>query len=91
MKARARERFFEAIFARDGGCCTYCGIRVERRGKGLHGAAHLATLDHVQPRCEGGALSAANIVLACQACNNARGTMEVAAFRALKASSRGQR
>jgi 5-methylcytosine-specific restriction endonuclease McrA len=44
----------------------------------------LATLDHVVPKSIGGPLSRDNLVLACSACNNARGTMEADAFRALK-------
>jgi 5-methylcytosine-specific restriction endonuclease McrA len=46
----------------------------------------LATLDHVVPRSFGGPLSRDNLVLACSACNNERGTMAADAFRALKAA-----
>jgi 5-methylcytosine-specific restriction endonuclease McrA len=38
----------------------------------------------VVPKSIGGPLSRDNLVLACSACNNARGTMEADAFRALK-------
>ncbi|MDQ4136414.1 MAG: HNH endonuclease [Pseudomonadota bacterium] len=74
---------FETIFTRDEGRCVYCGVPVLRRRRGLHRASDLATLDHVVPKSQGGALTADNVVLACQACNNARGTLDAAAFRSL--------
>jgi hypothetical protein len=85
MKAAQRIKLFEAIFARDGGCCVYCGVKTHRLQKGLSRSPHLATLDHVQPRSMGGPLTQANLVLACQACNNARGVMDAEAFKALRA------
>ncbi len=85
MKAQQRIRLFEAIFARDNGCCVYCGVQTHRLQKGLSRSPHLATLDHVLPRSMGGPLNQANLVLACQACNNARGIMDAEEFRALKA------
>jgi hypothetical protein len=36
----------------------------------------------------GGPLNPANLVLACQACNNERGVMDAEEFRALKAHAR---
>jgi 5-methylcytosine-specific restriction endonuclease McrA len=82
VKREARARLFEAVWARDGGACSYCGVPVRRLAKGLHGAPDLATLDHVQPRSQGGRLSLDNLVLACRACNNARGTQDAERFRA---------
>jgi len=84
MKAAQRIKLFETIFARDGGRCVYCGVETHRLAKGLSRSASLATLDHVVPRSMGGPLNAANLVLACQACNNQRGVMDAAEFRALK-------
>jgi len=84
MKAAQRIRLFETIFARDGGRCVYCGVDTHRLAKGLSRSPSLATLDHVVPRSQGGALSPANLVLACQACNNRRGVMDAEEFRALK-------
>ncbi len=84
MKAERSRRFFEAIFARDGGSCVYCGMPTLRRRRGLHRASDLATLDHVVPKSLGGPLSADNVVLGCQACNNERGTLDADAFRARK-------
>ena len=85
MKAQQRIKLFEAIFARDGGACVYCGVQTRRLQKGVSRSADLATLDHVLPRSMGGPLNQANLVLACQACNNERGVMDAEEFRALKA------
>lgn len=85
MKAPQRKKLFENVFSRDGGHCVYCGVRTRRLQKGVSRAPDLATLDHVVPRSMGGPLTADNLVLACQACNNARGVMDAEAFRALRA------
>jgi 5-methylcytosine-specific restriction endonuclease McrA len=86
MKTAQRIRLFEEVFARDGGCCVYCGTPARRPGPGVKRGPDLATLDHVVPRSFGGPLSRDNLVLACSACNNERGTMAADAFRALKAA-----
>ena len=85
MKSVRRRELFATIFARDGGRCTWCGIPVRPRAKGLHGAPDLATLDHLEPRARGGRTIPGNLTLACQACNNARGAMSAAGFRAFRA------
>ena len=85
MKAPQRKKLFEHVFSRDGGRCAYCGVEARRPGKGVRRAPDIATLDHVVPRSRGGPLRADNLVLACQACNNARGVMDAEAFRALRA------
>ncbi|HEX2554427.1 MAG TPA: HNH endonuclease signature motif containing protein [Microvirga sp.] len=87
MRAGHRQAFFEAIFARDGGRCAYCGVPVLRRRPGLHRAADLATLDHVVPKSRGGPLTAENVVLACRGCNTARGTQDPQAFRARRSGA----
>jgi 5-methylcytosine-specific restriction endonuclease McrA len=84
MKAAQRIKLFETIFARDGGCCVYCGVETHRLAKGLSRSPVLATLDHVVPRSMGGPLNPANLVLACQACNNERGVRDAEEFRASK-------
>jgi 5-methylcytosine-specific restriction endonuclease McrA len=84
MKEAKRLRLFREIMARDGGRCVYCDSPVRPRGPGLHRARDLATLDHLTPRAEGGRTVVQNLALACQACNNARGTMSVEAFRSLR-------
>jgi 5-methylcytosine-specific restriction endonuclease McrA len=83
VKQAQRQKLFAEIFARDRGRCVYCGIPVRPRAKGLHRAPDLATLDHLKPRAEGGRTVAENLALACHACNNARGTLSIEAFRAL--------
>jgi 5-methylcytosine-specific restriction endonuclease McrA len=85
MKAAQRIKLFDDIYARDGGRCVYCGMHARRPGRGVKRAPDLATLDHVVPKSFGGPLSRDNLVLACSACNNARGTLDADAFRALKA------
>lgn len=47
------------ILRRDGFRCQYCG-------------KHASTIDHVQPRCQGGPTSYINLVAACLVCNNAK-------------------
>lgn len=86
MKAAQRIKLFENVYARDGGCCVYCGIPARCPGPGVKRGPDLATLDHVHPRSLGGPLTHDNLVLACSACNNERGIMEAEAFRASKAS-----
>jgi 5-methylcytosine-specific restriction endonuclease McrA len=86
MKSALRIKLFQDIYARDGGCCVYCGIPARQPGRGVKRGPDLATLDHVLPKSVGGPLTRDNLVLACSACNNERGTMEAEAFRALKAS-----
>ncbi len=85
MKAPQRKKLFEDVFSRDGGRCVYCGVETRRLRKGVSRAPDLATLDHVGPRSMGGPLTADNLVLACQACNNARSVMNAEACRVLKA------
>jgi 5-methylcytosine-specific restriction endonuclease McrA len=85
MKAAQRIKLFEDIYARDGGRCVYCGIAARRPSPGVKRGPDLATLDHVHPRSLGGPLTPGNLVLACSACNNERGTMEAEAFRLSKA------
>lgn len=52
------------LFARDRHTCQYCG--------GQPGAAEM-TIDHVVPRSRGGLSTWENCVLACVACNSAKG------------------
>jgi 5-methylcytosine-specific restriction endonuclease McrA len=84
MKAAQRIKLFEDVYARDGGRCVYCGIPARRPGPGVKRAPDLATLDHVHPRSFGGPLTPGNLVIACSACNNERGTMDAEVFKVLK-------
>jgi len=49
-----------AVFARDGGCCQYCGRSAE-------------SIDHVIPRSKGGPHSWDNVVACCRRCNTYKG------------------
>lgn len=57
--------FRDAVFARDGLKCRYCGKTSATR-KGLH-------LDHVIPWSKGGMTTFANLVVACARCNMSKG------------------
>jgi len=50
-----------AVFARDRWTCQYCGSRTN------------LTVDHVVPRCKGGASNWENIVASCAPCNRRKG------------------
>ena len=65
----AKKQWREEIFRRDGRQCTYCGSQDN------------LTLDHIVPRCRGGARwDADNVTTACRACNQAKGSMSLADF-----------
>ena len=51
------------ILVRDGFACAYCG---ERNGK--------MTIDHIIPRCRGGASTFENCVACCRPCNTKKGS-----------------
>lgn len=50
-----------AIYARDGGCCVWCGSALE------------LTIDHLIPRSKGGSNDPSNLVTTCMGCNRKRG------------------
>src|SRR5512141_1379614 len=54
----------ENVYARDHGCCQYCGNRVLRPE---------ATYDHVIPRSQGGHTRWENVVICCTPCNQRKG------------------
>jgi hypothetical protein len=63
----------EAVFARDGYRCAYCGGEFP---------ADALTVDHVQPRARGGDASGGNLVTACGPCNVRKGHRRLAEFLA---------
>lgn len=79
-RAEAGRALFETVFRRDGGRCTWCGRPVQRVRVHRGLPTDAATLDHLTPRAHGGPLSPDNLVLACFACNNARGDMPAEDF-----------
>lgn len=54
----------QAIFARDGHRCVYCGRVLDAR---------YLSVDHVEPRVKRGDQSPGNLVTACMACNREKG------------------
>ena len=66
----------DEIIERDGPCCAWCGRDAWRRD---------LTLEHLLPRSRGGITTPDNAVVACRACNRARGSRPVVAYvRALR-------
>jgi hypothetical protein len=66
----ANPQLQEAIRARDGDACRYCGVSVKPRDrKGPQGL----TYDHVIPVVRGGDESVENLVVACRRCNMRKG------------------
>lgn len=63
--ARRRRKLRARVIKRDGGRCFYCRYRFADLAD--------ATLDHLVPQCQGGPSTAANLVLACRPCNEAKG------------------
>lgn len=67
------------LAARDGGwMCAYCGTPLRPyadRKKARDVRAQPATVDHVTPLSLGGKDTLENMVLACRACNKAKGSM----------------
>ena len=58
LRRNVRERF--------NFCCGYCGVREDEIGAAL-------TIDHFQPRSQGGSDELENLVYACHACNEFKG------------------
>ena len=66
----------DEIIERDGPHCAWCGRAPWRRD---------LTLEHVLPRSRGGITTPENALVACRACNRARGARPVVAYvRALR-------
>ena len=59
-KTANRHNRREFLYARQKGCCAYCGRYVPKRA---------ATLDDVVPKSKGGGATRDNQVIACRGCN----------------------
>lgn len=61
------------------GECAYCGVQVELpapKEMGVEANDQTATRDHFIPRSAGGKSIAANLVLACNACNGKKANLD---------------
>lgn len=72
-----------AIKARDGFACVYCGAPETKRKR--------LQLDHVHPHSKGGADNETNLVSCCKTCNNDRGVMPIDVFAIYLSRYKGQR
>lgn len=64
------------MYQKQGGCCYYCGILMNF-ARGIFGEPcdNTATIEHKIPKSRGGNNSSENLVLACNKCNNDKGSM----------------
>ena len=69
------EQLSTAIMCRDRSCCVFCGASKTR------GAT--VSVDHLRPRSWGGTDDPRNLVCACRACNDLKGTSDVESFAAM--------
>lgn len=69
----------DAVFARDGYRCVYCGETFPPEA---------LSVDHVQPRVRGGDRSGGNLVTACGGCNTRKGHRSIAHFLAAEPEAR---
>lgn len=73
----------KSLYRQQGGRCYYCNRQtvLPKRGKCFGFTPHLATLDHIIPRSQGGARGPTlNCVMACQKCNSERGSTDARLF-----------
>jgi len=68
-----RQQILEQIIAETGNVCHYCRKQTRLNFIGPVCDHDHATLDHVVPKSKGGTNERSNLVLACNACNNAKG------------------
>lgn len=68
----------ERLFAAQSGKCFYCCRQMGMRRR--HANSAFATLDHVNPRANGGTRCEENIVLACRRCNEMKGSKTLDQF-----------
>jgi 5-methylcytosine-specific restriction endonuclease McrA len=80
MRRDLRDRLANAC----GWICRYCGDPVDV--KAMNGTK-LATIDHRVPLSRGGTWKRNNLVIACQACNSAKGGMTEEEYLAKRAAA----
>ena len=74
-------RRLEELFKTHRARCFYCGVRVWRKKQA---GEPKGTIDHVIPLSKGGGNGKSNLVLACHACNQEKGSMMPGEFVAMK-------
>lgn len=73
MTPADRAKRLKVVIDRDGPHCVWCSAKLSARHRD-------ATLDHALPYAEDGSNRALNLLLACDACNGARGTLPLNRF-----------
>jgi len=77
-----------ALAERDGDRCWYCGCVFDDREDG---GGRTLTIDHIEPRADGGTSSRANLRLCCSTCNRRKGRMGADAYSASELLARRRR
>lgn len=83
---KQRQRIRRQVFRRDGGCCWWCEkpVHMAKIPNGSRPPHDLATIDHIEVASFGGKHRSDNVVLACLACNQERGTTPAEEFLAIR-------
>lgn len=71
----------ERLWLKEGKRCHYCGRKTRLHAK--DGANDKATSDHKTPKCRGGSGAEWNQASACARCNQIKGVLTEAEFRAM--------
>ncbi len=77
---------WRAVWQADSGRCWYCRMECRRPGEPWDGRV-LATVDHVEPKADGGTNRLENLHVCCEVCNQAKGDMDLHEFLALERST----
>lgn len=78
-----RRRKVEILWKRDGRC-VFCNISTSLEKRETGSGRNMATIDHILPQSMGGTDHLSNMVIACKACNSARGIMDFFEFANLR-------
>jgi hypothetical protein len=76
QRSAGRQQLIDGLVARDGAACVWCSCTLDPYRPE-------ATLDHVQPKSQGGRYELENLLLACVRCNRSRRDRPAAQFLAL--------
>jgi 5-methylcytosine-specific restriction endonuclease McrA len=70
-----KKRKCRSLIRRYGNLCTYCNVALTEPAATGTAPPTTRTLDHLLPKAKGGASDLTNLVLACFACNQRKGTL----------------